>query len=367
MLNSTDANMAGMKNKGNLYPLLGVDFGSQSIKAVAITGKPGNVQITSVAEVPTPKGSIVDYQINDIEKVVNAVRTLMKNVAQNGGQKPRYIATSVSGSSVISKVIQVDAGQSDSELSNFINSEAEQLIPFPLEEINLDYEVLGDNFVDNQKQDVLISGARTESVEQRVVVFDRVGMEVKVVDVSVHALARAIKQIVPGFDDLCDEKPVGIVDVGAVTLTFGVVYKGEVIYQRLQNFGGDNVTQNLCNAYGLPYEDAEKSKVQNRMPADATSEVINPFMTQLAQNIKRNIQLFTSSSTHHDLDVIVLTGGGCLLNGLTEQMVSLLRKDVKCPDIFKQFPKFKNEENPQGYKFMTALGLALRSFEPCPI
>ena len=152
MLNSTDANMAGMKNKGNLYPLLGVDFGSQSIKAVAITGKPGNVQITSVAEVPTPKGSIVDYQINDIEKVVNAVRTLMKNIAQNGGQKPRYIATSVSGSSVISKVIQVDAGQSDSELSNFINSEAEQLIPFPLEEINLDYEVLGDNFVDNQKR-----------------------------------------------------------------------------------------------------------------------------------------------------------------------------------------------------------------------
>ena len=355
--------MAGMKNKGNLYPVLGVDFGSQSIKAVAISGKPNDVKITAVAEVPTPKGSIVDYQIHDMEKVVNACRTLMKHI----GQRPKYIATSVSGSSVISKVIQVDANQSDAELSNYINSEAEQLIRFPLEEINLDYEVLGDNFVDNQKQDVLISGARTSSVEDRVVIFDTLGVEVKVVDVSVHALARAVKQLIPGFDVLCDDKPVGIVDVGAVTLTFGVVYKGEVIYQRLQNFGGDNVTQNLCNAYGLPYEDAEKSKIQNRMPADATTEVINPFMTQLAQNIKRNIQLFTSSSTHHDLDVIVLTGGGCLLNGLTEQMVSLLRKDVKCPDIFKQFPKFKSEENPQGYKYMTALGLALRSFEPCPI
>lgn len=355
--------MAGMKNKGNLYSLLGVDFGSQSIKAVAITGKSSNFQITAVAEVPTPKGSIVDYQINDMDKVVNACRTLMKHV----GQKPRYVATSVSGSSVISKVIQVDAHQSETELTNFINSEAEMLIPFPLEEINLDYEVLGDNVVDNQKQDVLISGARTESVEQRVVVFDTLGMEVKVVDISVHALARAIKHVIPGFDAMCDEKPVGIVDIGAVTLTFGVIYKGEVIYQRLQNFGGDNVTQNLCNAYGLPYEEAEKSKVQGRMPADAVSEVINPFVTQLAQNIRRNIQLFTSSSSHHDLSVIVLTGGGCLLNGLPEQMVSLLKKDVKCPDIFKLNPKLKTEENPQGYKYMTALGLAFRSFEPCPI
>lgn len=355
--------MAGMKNKGTLYNLLGVDFGSQTIKAVAISGKAGSYQINGVAEVPTPKGAIVDYQIMDMEKVINATKTLIKHIPQ----RPKFVATSVSGSGVISKVIQADAKFKDSELNDFIESESEQLIPFPLEEINLDYEVLGPNLVDATKSDVLVSGARTETIESRKAVFDSVGMDLKVVDVSVHALARAIKNTIPGFDATYAEKTVAIVDVGAVTLTFGVMYQGEVIYQRLQSFGGDNVTANISTMYGMSYEEAEKAKVQNRMPSDAQDSVIAPYMNALTQQIKRNIQLFTSSSSHREVDMVVLTGGACLLPGIVEQMSQLLRLEVKVPDIFKANPKFKTEENQAGYKYMTALGLALRSFEPCPI
>ncbi|MGN1394603.1 MAG: type IV pilus assembly protein PilM [Succinivibrionaceae bacterium] len=355
--------MAGMKNKGNLYNLLGVDFGSQSIKAVAISGRSDNYQIVGVAEVPTPKGSISDYQIQDMEKVISATKSLIKHIPQ----RPKFVATSVSGSGVISKVIQVDSNLNDSQLSDFIESEAEQLIPFPLEEINLDYEVLGTNLNDTTKNDVLVSGARTESIEARKAVFDSVGMDIKVVDVSVHALARAIKSVIPGFDASYADKTVAIVDVGAVTLTFGVIYKGEVIYQRLQSFGGDNVTQNIATYYSMSYEDAEKAKVQNRLPGEAPTEIIAPYMNHLAQQIKRNIQLFTSSSSHREVDMVVLTGGTCLLPGLTEQLSNLLRLPVKAPDIFKSNPKFKTEENQAGYKYMIALGLALRSFEPCPI
>ncbi len=360
---STDANMAGMKSKGVLYSLLGVDFGSQSIKAVAISGKSKDFKITAVAEVPTPKGAIVDYQINDIEKVTTAVKTLVKHVS--GG--PRYVATSVSGSSVISKIIQADANFRDSELSAFVEQEAEQLIPFPLDEISLDYEILGPNLVDATKSDVLLSGAKTESVESRQAVFEGVGRTVKVVDIGIHALARAVKATIPGFEEAYNEKPVALVDVGAVTLTFGVMYHGEVIYQRLQSFGGDTLTQNLCQATGMAYEDAEKAKVTNRMPGDAKNEIINPFMIQLAQNIKRNVQLFSSSSSHRDVSAVVLTGGGCLVEGFVDQMSSLLRMDVKCPDIFKKFPNLKSDTNQMGCKYMTALGLALRSFEECPI
>ncbi len=362
MLISTDANMAGMKNKGFLYPLLGVDFGSQSIKAVAISGKAKDFKITAVAEVPTPKGAIVDYQINDVDKVITAVRTLVKYISGC----PRYVATSVSGSSVISKIIQADANFRDSELNSFIEQEAEQLIPFPLDEINLDYEVLGPNFVDATKSDVLVSGAKTDSIDSRLAVLEGAGKSVKVVDIGIHALARAVRNVIPGFDEAYGEKPVAIVDVGAVTMTFGVLYHGEIIYQRLQSFGGDNITQNISQFYNMSYEEAEKAKAEDRLPADA-KEIVSTYMNSLAQQIKRNLQLFTSSSSHREVAAVVLTGGGCLLNGVVEQMTSLLRTDVKCPDIFKKFPNFKNDTNQMGCKYMTALGLALRSFEQCPI
>ena len=364
MLSSTDANMAGMKNKGFLYPLVGVDFGSQSIKAVAISGRANNFEIIGLAEVPTPKGTIVDYQIIDIDKVVQAVRTLMKRIPN----KTRYVATTVSGSSVISRVIQADASLSDSELSNYIESESEQIIPFPLDEMNIDYEIIGPNLVDGTKNDVLVSGARTESVEQRVAVFDSVDCQVKVVDVGIHALGRAIRNIIPSFDVNYAEKVVAIVDVGAVTLSFGVMTQGEVVYQRLQSFGGDNITQNIATYSNMPYEDAEKCKVQNRLPSDIQSQIIPQYFNQLAQQIKRNIQLFTSSSQHREVDAVVLTGGGCLLPSIKDQLSNTLGvKEVICPDIFRSAPKFKTEENPMGCKFMTALGLALRSFEPCQI
>ena len=366
MLISTDANMAGMKNKGFYYPLVGVDFGSQTIKAVAISGKANNFEIVGLAEVPTPKGSIVDYQINpnDHEKVVQAVRTLLKRIPN----KPRYIATSVSGSSVISRIIQADAGLRDSELNDFIESESEQIIPSPLEEMNLDYEIIGPNLVDGTKNDVLVSACRTEVIEQRVAVFDTVGCQLKVVDVGVHALARAVRNVIPGFDANYGEKVVAIVDVGAVNLTFGAMYQGEVIFHRLQGFGGDNLTQGIVGFSNMPYEDAEKCKLQGRLPNDIQSQLVPQHFNQMAQNIKRNIQIVTSSNQHREVDAVVLTGGGCLLPATREQLSGMLGvKEVLCPDIFRAAPKFKTEDNPMGCKYMTALGLALRSFEACPI
>ncbi len=353
-----------MKNKGFLYPLVGVDFGSQSIKAVAVSGKAGMFEVTGLAEVPTPKGAIVDYQINpkDFESVVQAVRSLLKKMPTK-----KYIATAVSGSSVISRIIQADASYRDSELSGFIEQESEQLIPFPLDEMNLDYEIIGPNLVDGTRNDVLVSAVRTEIVDQRIALFDSLDCQIKVVDVGVHALARAVRNVIPSFDVNYGEKIVAIVDVGAVTLTFGVMNQGEVIYQRLQSFGGDNLTQDIASFCNMNYEEAEKSKVQNRLPSDANDKVTQ-HLTQLAQQIKRNIQLFTSSSQHREVDAVVITGGGVLLPTARERLQNILSvKEVICPDFFKSSTKFRTEENPMGCKYMTALGLALRSFELCQI
>lgn len=355
--------MAGMKNKGTLYPLIGVDFGSHTIKAVAVSGKADNFQIVSLAEVPTPKNSIKDSKIVDIDKVVQSTRTLLKHVHA----KSKYIATSVSGSSVISKIIQTDLGLSDADLGEEIRTESEQLFPFSLEEVSLDYEVLGTNLSDTTKQDVLVCGTRNELVECRVVIFDMLGMSTKVCDVASHAIARAVKAMYPTYRDKASSQVTAIVDIGANDMTFAVLYQGEIIHQRIQSFGCEVLNTMIANNSGEGAESVERSKIEGTLP-DSSKAIVTTFSNDVVMHIKRNIQQFTSSSSHRQVNNIVLTGGAFLLKDVGENVKKSFNSyKVEIPDMFKSNPQFKTEFNQTGCKYMTALGLALRSFEPCPI
>lgn len=355
--------MFGFLNQGSLYSMVGVDFGSQTIKAVVISGKAGRFQIDACIEVQTPKGSLIDYQMQDVEKISQSVKQLVKLLPS----RQRFVATSVSGSNVISKVTQIDNKLSTSELESHIEMEAEQLIPFPLDEISLDFEVLGPNLNDPTRNDVLVSAARTESITSRVTTLQDSGLQVKVVDVSLHALARSMVALVPELTTSRTDAVCALVDIGAVSLTFGVMVNGEVVYSRLQSFGGDNFTQSVASFYNLPIDEAERTKVQGRLPADADMDVLAPYITLLVQQVRRNIQLFCSSSGYREVDLLLLSGGGSLIPGLAEQLAMELQVEVKHPDPFSISPKHRSEFVKHGAKYMTALGLALRSFVPCQI
>ncbi len=119
--------MLGLRNQGSLFSMVGVDFGCQTIKAVMVSGKPGRYQIDACVEVATPKGAIVDFQLQDIEKASQAIKQLLKLLPSKG----KFAATAVSGSNVITKVTQVDSKLSETELESHIQMEAEQLIPLP--------------------------------------------------------------------------------------------------------------------------------------------------------------------------------------------------------------------------------------------
>ncbi|HHO2170698.1 TPA: PilM family type IVa pilus assembly protein TapM [Aeromonas hydrophila] len=355
-----DVYMFGLFNKGSLLPLAGIDFGSQTIKAVTITGRPGKLHLESVAEVATPKGTLVDYQLQDIERVSQSLKALKRLISGSS----QYVATAVTGSNVITKVIQVDAALGENELENQVQLEAEQLIPFPLDEVSLDFEILG-KINDQERREVLLSAARTESVSGRVTALAEADMTTKVVDVGAHALGRAVLACLPELQEW--EKPVGVIDIGASAMTFAALVKGEVIYSRLQNFGGDQYSQALASFYNLSMDDAEQAKLQGKLPVDHELDVLLPHMNALLQQVRRNVQLFCSSSGHRELSRLVLTGGGSLLPGLAAQVSSELNCEVLHPDPFALFGKPKGEGAVHGAKFMTALGLALRSFTPCQI
>ncbi len=355
--------MFGIKQQGKLVPMIGIDFGSQTIKAVVVGGEPGKFRLEGCAEVAIPKGSIQDYQLQDIDKVSQAVRQLIRLLPV----RHKYAATAVTGSNVITKITQVDSKMSPDELENHILVEAEQLIPFPVDEISLDFEILGPNLNEPAHNDVLISAARTDSIIGRVSALQEVELTVKVVDVGLHALGRAVVATLPELEEEQASKVCALVDIGAVSLTFGVLHGGEIIYSRLQSFGGENLSQSLAAFFSMSLEEAEQGKVQNRLPAESGLDVVAPHITQLIQHIRRNIQLFCSASSHREVDMLVLSGGGSLLPGLAQQLELELQLEVRHPDPFALAGKSRLNRTDHGAKYMTALGLALRSFTPCQI
>lgn len=354
--------MFGLFNKGSLLPLVGIDFGSQTIKAVTLSGRPGKLHLESVADIPTPKGTLVDYQLQDIERVSQSLKNLKRLIPGSSD----YAATAVTGSNVITKVIQIDASLSNKELEGQVQLEAEQIIPFPLDEVSLDFEVLGSTLNSEDRLDVLLSAARTESINGRVTALADSGFAVKVVDVGAHALGRAVVACLPELQE--SERPVGVIDIGASAMTFAALVKGEVIYSRLQNFGGDQYSQAIASFYGMTLEDAEQAKTKGTLPVDHELDVLMPHINLLLQQVRRNIQLFCSSSGYREISKLVLTGGGSVLPGLLVQVKEEVNCDVVRPDLFALFGKPKGEVDPaDGAKYMTAFGLALRSFTPCQI
>ncbi|MGL5661746.1 MAG: type IV pilus assembly protein PilM [Aeromonas sp.] len=354
--------MFGLLNNGSLLPLVGIDFGSQTIKAMTLTGHLGKLHIGSVVDIATPNGTLLDYQLQDIERVSQALKSLKRVL----GSHCEYAATAVSGSNVITKVIQTDTRLSERELEDQVQLEAEQIIPFPIDEVSLDFEILGRAGNSDDRQDVLLSAARTESVNGQVSALAEAGIMVKVVDVGVHTLGRAVMTCLPELRD--SDLPVGVIDIGARAMTFAALIKGEVIYSRLQNVGGEQYSQALSSFYGMTLDDAEQAKIEGTLPVDYEQAVLTPHINSLLQHVRRNIQLFCSNAGQRELSALVLTGGGSLLPGLLIQ----LNKEINCkvlhPDLFTLFGRPKGGATlTHGAKYMIAFGLALRSFSPCQI
>lgn len=343
--------MAGMKTKGILYPLVGLDLGSQSIKAVAISGKKDKYNVVSCAEVPTPAGTIEDGVIKDQGKLELALRDLIKELSN----KPKFVATSVSGTRVTTKIIDTDAKMSDSQLSEFVEEQAESILAG---DKHFDYEVLRQ---EGEKNKVLMSVVSSDLVEDRVSVISQLSMQVKVMDVSVHALTRAVRSVVSDTV-LKSGKRVAILDIGATTLSFAVLDEElEVVYQRVMPGGGNTLTENISAATGMDTETAEVMKVEDRIPEQSRG-----VEDQYINSVIRNLERFAGTCGYRDIDTIVVTGGGAKLKRLQNQLRSTSQqKRVIIPDMSKIMKPGSRPDD--GLKYMTALGLALRSFVPCPI
>ncbi|WP_440877230.1 pilus assembly protein PilM [Thalassotalea sp. PLHSN55] len=342
--------------------IVGIDIGSHSIKAVLLNqGNDGYILEAYVVE-PMPRGAVIDREIQDIEAVGNIVAKVRKQIASSVS----HAAAAVSGQTVITKVIYMDIALNEDELASQIEIEADSLIPYPLDEVSLDFETLDVNESDPSKINVLLSAARTESVEARVSALEAGGFEAKVIDVESYAISRAHDICLSLLPEDANEKVVAIADVGATMTLFSVTEAGNHIYSRDQLFGGEQYTRSIVSYYNKTFEEAEAAKVSQDLPPNYTFEVLAPFHTILVQQIRRAIQMFLTASGKEKVDYLIISGGTGLVEGIQELLAEELGIHTIIANPFSNMTVSEKIDQEKLEKvapqLMVATGLALRSF-----
>lgn len=342
--------------------IVGIDIGSHAVKAVLLSRSSERYVLESYAIEPMPRGVVVDREIQDIDSIGKVIGKIRKKITKS----VKHAAIAVSGQTVINKVIYMDATLTEQELASQIEIEADSLIPYPLDEVSLDFEALDINESDPSKINVLLSAARTESVEARASALENGGFQAKVVDVESYALSRAHELCVANLPEGAADKVIALVDIGATMTLFSVSMGGDHIYSRDQLFGSEQYTRSIASFYNKTHEEAELAKTTNDLPSNAQLEVLAPFYTILVQQIRRAIQMFLTTSGQEKIDYIVLSGGTALQEGITK----VLSEELDIPTVIAN--PFVDVDLAEGIdaekleqiapQLQVAVGLALRSF-----
>lgn len=342
-------------------PVLGLDISSTSVKLLEISQTGGRYRVESYASAMLPPNAVVEKNINEVDGVAEAVR----KAYDLSKSKLKYAAVAVSGSAVITKVIQMDEGLNDDQMESQISLEADQYIPYPLDEVAIDFEVQGPAESEGQS-DVLLAACRRENVDLRVDTLELSGLEARIVDVEAYAMERAFGLISSQLDH--DENTtVAIVDIGATMTTLSVLTGGKTVYTREQLFGGKQLTEEIQRRYGLSAEEAQIAKQQGGLPDDYEPEVLEPFKDAVVQQVTRSLQFFFSSSQYNDVDYIVLAGGVASMPGLADLVQEKLGTPTAVANPFANMtvaPRVNAMElSNDAPSLMIACGLAMRSFD----
>jgi len=311
-----------LMGKGASRGLAGLDISSSAVKLLELTRRGDRFVVEAYAVEPLPVDAVTDKQINQPELVAEAI----KKAIQRAGTSTKNVAVAVAGSSVITKIIQMSASLSEADMEEQIKAEADQYIPYPIEEVNMDFQVLGVSDKDAGAVDVLLAACRREQVDQRVAAAELAGLKPVVVDIEAYALESACQFLSHQMPSEGAGKTVAIVDMGASTTSVLVLHNNKTVYTREQAFGGKQLTEDIMRHYGMSYEDAGKAKRNGDLPEGYETEVLAHFLSDMAQQIDRSFQFFfAASATHSAIDQIILAGGCAHIPGVDQAIQDRLQ------------------------------------------
>ncbi len=344
--------------------LIGLDISSSSIKMVELSndGKKGYRVERYTIEV-LPRDAVADGNIVNLEATADAVRRTWKKL----GTSTRSVAIALPSSHVITKKIIVPAGQREDELEVLVESEANQYIPFALEEVNLDFQILGTAASSPDEIEVLIAASRKEKVEDRVAAVESAGLKAAVMDVESYAVLSAFELIEKQLPDGGKGRIIALVDVGANMMNLTVLKNGQQLYAREQAFGGNQLTQDIARLFGMTFEEAEADKRRNNLPENYETDLLRPFVENMALEVSRALQFFFTSTQFSKIDHIVLSGGCAVLPGADESVAARTQINTIIANPFADMVLSERVAAKRllvdASSLMTACGLALRRFD----
>jgi type IV pilus assembly protein PilM len=347
--------------------LLGVDISSTTVKVIELS-QPGGAsaplfRVEAYAVEPLPPNAVVEKKIADVDAVG---RTIQRAVAASGTKATRA-AAAVSGSAVITKTIVMGASLRPAEMEAQIQLEADQYIPYPLEEVNIDFDVLGPSSSSPDMVDVLLAASRRENVDDRVTALEIGGLTAEVVDVEAYAMENACALLIGARGEGRSGQTVAVADVGATTTNLHVLHDGRSVYTREQNFGGQQLVEEVQRRYAVPQDEALEKLIAGSLPAGFEAEVLTPFNEMLAQQIGRALQFFYSASTFNRVDRVYVAGGAAGIRQLDKLIEERLGISTKVANPFTQMslaPHIKAQDIARDApSLMIAVGLALRGFD----
>ncbi len=345
-------------------PLLGLDITTSSVKLIELSLGGGQYRVESYAAEPTPHNAINEKAIVDAEAVGEAIRRAVKR----SGARSKEAAIAISGDAAITKVIQMPKSLGESELEGQVELQADQYIPFPMEEVSYDFQPIGPSEKDPEMRDVLLVATRTENVEQREAAVRAAGLTAKIVDVEAFALENACKLLTHQMPDGGIDRTIAVIDFGASSTTFSVLKDLKVIYTRDFAFGGQQLTEEIMRTYGLSMEEAGRAKKEGGLPSNYQPEVLDPFIDDMTQQVSRSLQFYLASGSGREQPEKILVCGGCAnIVGVDDVIASRVGIPAERGDPLGQM-KISSKAKAQSVKkdataLLTACGLALRSFD----
>jgi len=347
------------KKKNNA--VLGIDISSSSIKLLELSKTGNQYKVERYATRPLPEGAVVEKNIINVDAVGEDIEKLASLAKTNTNRA----AVAVPGSAVITKIIELNANLSDNEMENQITVEADQYIPYPLEEVAIDFERQRPSRKNEGMVEVLLAACKKENVDSRVEVLDMGGYEAQFVDIEAYAMERGFKLLCEQMG-LSSEGIVAILDIGSAMTTIYILKDGVSIYTREQIFGGVRLSQAVQSHYGLSPGEAEKAIIENELPDSYKTEVLEPFKEELAEQLSRYLQFFYSSSQYNDVDLIILAGGVASTPGLAGMLKETLGTEAVVANPFAKMQVGskvnKSQLKKDAASLMLACGLAMRGF-----
>lgn len=344
--------------------MLGLDISSTAVKLLEFSRSGERFRVEAYAVEPLAPEAVEEKNIVDVDAVGEAVR----RAVERSGTRTRRAAVAVAGSGVITKVIEMEAGLSDAEVEAQIEVQADQYIPYPLDEVALDFEVLRPLGEQGDRVEVLLAACRRENVDLRQAALEAGGLEAQVVDIEAYAMKRAFSMLIaPRLSEQWENGVLAIMDIGATMATLAVLQRERSLYTREQLFGGRQLTEAIQRRYGLSLEEAGRAKREGGLPEDYRDTVLEPFIDSLLQQVTRSLQFFFSSTSHDRVDGIVLTGGCAAIEGLADRVEQQLQTPTLIANPFTDIEVAARVQSEQLTKdspaLMIAAGLALRSFD----